>query len=86
MTKKKTIEERIEEILNLEGFPPVGELRGDWQKRQLKSLLSDIFREIVGEDKGKSESVIGLRAAFKIGVEWERDRIRRRARELGLEV
>jgi len=110
MTKKnqKIIEKRIEEILEdclewyeIPGQPGVGDNDFNFElaTKKLKSFISDILREIVGEDTGAyrfyDTDKIGLRWDSKEVVEGElkaegynraKQEIRQRARKLGLEV
>ena len=105
MTKKnqKTIEKRIEEII---GNNPASKIWIDDPRiniaGEIKSLLSDIIREIVGED---DEEHITYSGAFTVTAdskeeleqkirEWERGigynqakwEIREKAQKLGLEM
>jgi len=112
MAKRKTIEEKIEDILDecneyYEGrdfAPGCGEYSFNTEKaiKKFKLLISDILREVIGEDDGEHITYSG---AFTVGAdnkeeleqkirEWERgigynrakQEIHHRARKLGIKI
>ena len=98
MIKKnqKTIEERIEEILRL-NFDEVARDYPGWDEnciekrvKAIKSLLSNIIREIVGKDEESPKEVEKLDMSVMKIIIKERNKVRQEIREkaqkLGLEV
>ena len=76
---QKTIEERLTQVAGMIlSSETVGDVRT--VMAEIKSLISDVLREVIGEDAGEPQT------KFQLGAKWKMAKIRRRCRRLGIKI